>query len=92
MKFSIDDKGSSDRSCGNGEFNELAKKKTSEMRSSCERAMGFEPTTSSLARKHSTTELHPQGKEQYSDIFEAMQGSFLYFTLQDDMCKMLNCS
>ena len=26
-----------------------------------ERVMGFEPTTSTLARLHSTTELHPQG-------------------------------
>ena len=25
-----------------------------------ERVMGFEPTTSSLGRKHSTAELHPQ--------------------------------
>ena len=35
---------------------------------SLERVMGFEPTTFSLARKHSTTESHPQRAERLARL------------------------
>lgn len=40
--------------------------------SSLERKTGFEPATSSLARKHSTAELLPL-EEDFTDFFQSLQ-------------------
>ncbi len=42
------------------QLREIACRSAGRLRNSRERAMGFEPTTFSLARRRSTTELHPR--------------------------------
>ena len=46
------------------QLREIACRSAGRLRNSRERAMGFEPTTFSLARRRSTTELHPRCKLQ----------------------------
>ncbi len=45
------------------QLREIACRSAGRSRNGLERAMGFEPTTFSLARRRSTTELHPQPVE-----------------------------
>ncbi len=45
------------------QLREIACRSAGRLRNSRERAMGFEPTTFSLARRRSTTELHPRPVE-----------------------------
>ena len=42
-----------------------------------ERVMGFEPTTASLARKYSTTELHPRSQIRFSTNYNCQVVEFI---------------
>jgi hypothetical protein len=51
-------------------------------RDSKERAMGFEPTTSSLGSWHSTTELRPQHRPRFDKHLRAATSLFCHYLFQ----------